>query len=192
MPDSIRLVTLLGSLRAGSLNRMLAEALPGLAPAGVEVSALPGVGTLPLYDADLQAKGFPAEVTALAEAIRAANGVIIVSPEYNYSVPGVLKNALDWLSRLSDQPLAKKPVAIQSVSPGAIGGARMQYHLRQVLVFLDGYVLPRPEIMVGGGMAKFDESTGALTDESTRTHVAAQLAAFAAFVRLIGTGPLPG
>ena len=193
MPETMRLVTMVGSLRAGSLNQLLAKALPGLAPDGVEIAALPGLGTLPLYDADLQAEGFPAGVTALAEAIRAADGVVIVSPEYNYSVPGVLKNALDWLSRLPEQPLAKKAVAIQSVSPGGIGGARMQYHLRQVLVFLDAYVLARPEIMVGAAAAKFDTQAGTLTDESTRRHVAAQLAAFADFVRMIGgQGPRSG
>ena len=184
--ETLRLVTMLGSLRAGSLNGMLARALPGLAPAGVEVAPLPGLGTLPLYDADVQARGFPPEVEALAEAIRAADGVVIVSPEYNYSLPGVLKNALDWLSRLPQQPLAKKPVAIMSVSPGGVGGARMQHHLRQVLVFLDAYVLPRPEIMVGGAAGKFDEAAGTLTDQSTRDHVAAHLQAFAGFARLVG------
>lgn len=184
MAETLRLVTMLGSLRAGSLNRMLAQTLPALAPAGVEVAALPGLGALPLYDADIQAKGFPPEVEALAAAVRAADGVVIVSPEYNYSLPGVLKNGLDWLSRLPEQPFAKKPVAIQSASPGAVGGARMQYHLRQVLVFLDAYVMPRPEIMVGGAAGKFDDS-GGLSDESTRKHLAAHLAAFADFVRLV-------
>ena len=86
----------------------------------------------------------------MAEKITAADGVIIVTPEYNYSVPGILKNALDWLSRLSPQPLAGKPVAIQTASPGLIGGARAQYHLRQSLVFLDALVLNKPEAMVGG------------------------------------------
>ncbi|WP_142847819.1 NADPH-dependent FMN reductase [Telmatospirillum sp. J64-1] len=185
--QNIRLVTLVGSLRKGSYNAALARALPGWAPEGVEIHPLPSIGTLPLYDADLQDRGFPQEVTALAEAIRAADGVVIVSPEYNYSVPGVLKNALDWLSRLPEQPFAKKPVAIQSASPGIFGGARMQYHLRQVLVFLDAYVLPRPEVMVGQVMGKIDDQ-GNVTDTATRDFSQGQLAAFRDFIGMMRKG----
>ena len=181
-PKPLNFVTLLGSLRKGSYNAAIARALPGLAPAGVTVTPLGSVGDLPLYDADLQAEGFPRPVTAMAEAIRAADGVIIVTPEYNYSVPGGLKNALDWLSRLSPQPFAGKRVAIQTASPGMIGGARAQYHLRQILVFLDAYVLNKPEVMVSQVTGKVDAS-GQLTDQTTRDFLAAQLADFGAFVR---------
>jgi chromate reductase len=184
MADTLKLVTLLGSLRQASFNRMLAQALPDLAPEGVELTLLPGIGTLPHYDADLQADGFPAEVTRLGDLIRAADGVIIVSPEYNYSIPGTLKNALDWLSRLPEQPFARKPVAIQSASPGGLGGARMQYHLRQVFVFLEAYVLPRPEVIVGSVADKFDAS-GALVDEGTRGQVQKQLVTLAEFIRTV-------
>ena len=120
----LKLVTLLGSLRKGSYNAAVARALPALAPDGVEVFALPSIRDLPLYDADVQAEGFPPAVIALAAQIRAADGVLIVTPEYNYSLPGVLKNAIDWLSRVPEQPLAGKPVAIQTASMGVIGGAR--------------------------------------------------------------------
>ena len=178
----LRLVTLLGSLRQGSYNGAIARALPALAPAGVSITALGSVGAFPLYDADLQADGFPPAVTAMADAIKAADGIIIVTPEYNYSVPGGLKNALDWLSRLSPQPFAGKRVAIQTASPGMIGGARAQYHLRQILVFLDAYVLNKPEAMIGQVTGKVDAS-GQLTDQVTRDFLAAQLADFAAFVR---------
>jgi chromate reductase len=184
LPDvqPLHIVTLLGSLRKGSINAAVVRTLPELAPAGMTFAALPSVGDYPLYDADLQAEGFPAVVEAAAEAIRAADGVIIVSPEYNYSIPGGLKNALDWISRLKGQPFAGKPVAIQSASGGTLGGARMQYHLRQSLVFLDAHVLNKPEVMIGQGQSKIDAATGKLTDEPTRQFITTQLTAFAAYI----------
>ena len=107
MSDTLKVVTLLGSLRKGSFNAMVARTLPGIAPAGMEISALPSIGDIPLYDADIQQEeGFPQSVQEIAKQIREADGVVIVTPEYNYSVPGGLKNAIDWLSRLPEQPLA--------------------------------------------------------------------------------------
>jgi chromate reductase len=141
------------------------------------------VGAFPHYDADVQAEGFPAEVLAMSEAIAAADGVIIVTPEYNYSVPGALKNALDWLSRVPEAPFKHKAVAIQTGSPGPIGGARAQYHLRQILVFLDALVLNKPEVMVGLIPSKIDPESGELADVVTRDFIAGQLTNFAAFVR---------
>ncbi|MGY2046834.1 NADPH-dependent FMN reductase [Methylobacterium sp. JK268] len=179
----LRFVTLVGSLRKGSINAAIARALPGLAPAGVTVEALGSVGAFPLYDADRQAEGFPAEVVAMGEAIKAADGLIFVTPEYNYSIPGALKNALDWLSRLPSTPFAGKAVAIQTASPGMIGGARCQYHLRQVLVFLDAQVLNKPEIMVGGAAGKVDVEAGLVTDEATRGFLTKQLEALAVLAR---------
>jgi len=121
MSDTLKVVTLLGSLRKGSFNGMVARTLPKLAPEGMAITALPSIGDIPLYDADVQQEeGFPAAVEALAEQIRQADGVVIVTPEYNYSVPGGLKNAIDWLSRLPEQPLAGKPVLIQTSSMGAL------------------------------------------------------------------------
>src|SRR5438270_3770284 len=114
----LRLVVMVGSLRKGSYNAAIARALPALAPEGVTIAPLGSVGDFPLYNADVQEKGFPAPVTAMAEAIRAADGVIFVTPEYNHSIPGVLKNAVDWVSRVPNQAFAGKPVAIQSASPG--------------------------------------------------------------------------
>ncbi len=142
----------------------------------------PSYRGFPLYDADVQANGgFPADVTALGDAIRAADGVIIVSPEYNWSIPGALKNAIDWMSRLPDQPFKEKPVLIQSVTGGPLGGARMQYHLRMALTFLNAFIFGTPEVFVGMGPTKFDEKTMALIDEPTRKIVAVQLAAFETF-----------
>ena len=127
MSETLNVVTLLGSLRKGSFNGMVARTLPKIAPAGMEVNALPSIGDIPLYDADLQQEeGFPASVEALAEQIRKADGVVIVTPEYNYSVPGGLKNAIDWLSRLPDQPLSGKPVLIADDQGNASAQARAQ------------------------------------------------------------------
>ena len=117
MPEPLDFVVLLGSLRAGSAHRIIAEALPALAPEGVSVTPLGSVGEFPLYDQDIQQQGFPDAVTAMGMRIARADGVIIVTPEYNYSVPGGLKNALDWMSRLQPQPFVRKPVAIQTASP---------------------------------------------------------------------------
>ncbi|KAF0254592.1 NADPH-dependent FMN reductase [Pseudomonas putida] len=179
----LHFVVLLGSLRKGSLNRVVAHSLPSLAPEGVTIQQLGSVGDFPHYDADLQAEGMPAAVIAMAEAIAASDGVIIVTPEYNYSVPGALKNALDWLSRTQPQPFAGKPVAIQTASPGAIGGARAQYHLRQILVFFDAHILNKPEVMVGQAMAKIDADAGVISDAGTADFIKTQLAALATLSR---------
>ena len=188
-PKSLNFVTLLGSLRQGSYNAAVARALPALAPPGVTISALGSVGDFPHYNEDVQAAGFPAVVTAMADAIRQANGVLIITPEYNYSVPGVLKNALDWLSRLKPAPLAGKPVAIQSAAPGLLGGVRAQYHLRQILVEFDVQVFSRPEIMVSGAATKISTDTQELHDEATRSFITQHLAAFTAFARHWNTVP---
>ena len=174
-------ITICGSLRKASFNRMLADALPGLAPAGMTIKASPSI-EMPLYNADVQAEGWPAPVVALGDAIRAADGVILVTPEYNYSLPGGLKNAIDWVSRMPDQPFANKPVALQSASMGPLGGARMQYHARTIMVFLDAFVFNKPEIFVGAAQTKFDDKTGELKDEATRTIVKQQLEGFEKFV----------
>ena len=109
--------------------------------------------------------------------------MIFVTPEYNHSVPGVLKNAIDWLSRLPNQPFAGKPVAIQSASPSLSGGLRAQLHLRHIFVFLDARALNKPEVMIPQVNQKIDAATGEITDPATRGFLADQLKAFAAFVR---------
>src|SRR5204863_4527138 len=147
MADKLNVVTLAGSLRKGSFNAALARQLPKWAPEGMSITAAPPWAELPTYNADDQnATGFPAAATALAEAIRAADGVIIVSPEYNYGVPGGLKNAVDWVSRMKDQPFKDKPIALQSVAGGPLGGGRVQYQWRQIFVLIDAVVLVRPEV----------------------------------------------
>jgi chromate reductase, NAD(P)H dehydrogenase (quinone) len=183
MADKQNVLVICGSLRKGSYNALLARNLPALAPPEMELVPSPPIGTMPLYNFDVQTeRGFPAPVTALGDAIRAASGVLFVTPEYNYSVPGVLKNAIDWVSRLPNQPLGGKPVAIQTASPSVLGGARAQYHLRQMMVFLDALVFNKPEIMVTFVNTKVDEAQGVLTDEPTRKIIAQQLAAFSKFI----------
>jgi chromate reductase, NAD(P)H dehydrogenase (quinone) len=179
----MNIASICGSLRKGSYNRMLMNALAGLAPAGMSIKEAPSFSEFPLYNADIQnTTGFPAAVGTLADVIRAADGVIVCTPEYNFSLPGGLKNAIDWLSRLPNQPFAGKPIALQSASPGPLGGGRVQYELRRAMVFLDALTLNKPEIFVGGCASKFDEKTGELKDEPTRTFVTQQLEAFAKFV----------
>jgi chromate reductase len=180
----LRVLSICGSLRKGSFNAALQRTLPELAPPGLGIESLAGVGDLPLYNADIQEAGFPKPVTEMSDAIRKADGIIFCTPEYNYSIPGVLKNAIDWLSRLKDQPFAGKPILIQSCSAGALGGARVQYHLRQVMVFVDGLVFTRPEVFVGSAQNKFDADLK-LKDQPTRDIVKQQLEGFEKFVRRV-------
>ena len=180
---NLNVITLCGSLRKGSYNAMVQRALPALAPDNMMLKPAPSYADFPLYNADIQnTSGFPAPVNALADAIRAADGVIFISPEYNFSIPGGLKNAIDWVSRLQNQPFAGKPVALQSVSPGPVGGARVQYDLRKSMMFLDAFTLNKPEIFIGNCASKFDEKTGELKDEVTRGLLKQQLASFATFI----------
>jgi chromate reductase len=183
MADELKVLVICGSLRKGSYNAALVRALPGLKPPEMTLATAPSFETLPLYNADMQdASGFPAAAEALAAAIRAADGVLFVTPEYNWSMPGGLKNAIDWVSRMKNQPFEGKPVAIQSCSQGPLGGARMQYHWRMSMTFLKAYIFGTPEIFVGNAASKFDKETLALTDQSTRDIIKTQLAAFAKFI----------
>jgi chromate reductase len=172
-----------GSLRKGSFNRALTRALPALAPPEMKLIDAAPIGDFPLYNADVQdASGFPAPAEALAAAIRGADGVLFVTPEYNWSMPGLLKNAIDWLSRMKEQPFVNKPVAIQSASQGPLGGARMQYHWRMSMTFVQAYIFGTPEVFVGSAQTKFDKDTLELKDQPTKDAVKAQLAAFAKFI----------
>ncbi len=173
-------VVWIGSVRKGSYNAAIGRALKDLAPEGVTVALLPSVADLPIYSGDIESAGMPAEVSALGQEIAQADALVVVSPEYNYSVPGGLKNAIDWVSRLKPMPLKGKPLLIQSASMGSLGGARMQYHLRQILVGLDARVMNVPEVMVGAVHKKVSED-GVLSDEGTRDFIRTQLQAFAAF-----------
>jgi chromate reductase len=180
---NLNVLSICGSLRKGSYNAMVQRALPGLASEGMTIKPAPSFAEFPLYNADIQnSTGFPAAVNTLADAIRAADGVIFCTPEYNFGIPGGLKNAIDWVSRLPNQPFAGKPVALQSASPGPLGGGRVQYDMRRSMVFLDAFTLNKPEIFIGGFASKIDDRTGEIKDEATRGFIKQQLAAFAAFI----------
>ncbi len=160
---NIKLVAFCGSLRKGSFNHLALNAFTQRLPQGVSLSTIE-IGGWPLYDADVQAKGFPTPVTAAQQAMSAADGIVFATPEYNYSISGVLKNAIDWLSRMTPQPFAAKPIAMFGASGGPLGTARAQYHLRQMMVFLDGRPVNKPEVMIGGAPGKFGPD-GAFNDE---------------------------
>ena len=174
MAETIRLLGMSGSLRKDSFNTALLHAAQELAPAGMTVE-IADLSAMPLYNDDVREKGYPAPAQALREGIRRADAVLIATPEYNYSIPGVLKNAIDWASRPPEQPFDGKVVAIMGASPGRIGTARAQYHLRQCFVFLNSIVLNRPEVMVGGAAQVFKD--GKLTDAPTRQFVSDLLTA---------------
>jgi chromate reductase, NAD(P)H dehydrogenase (quinone) len=180
---TLNVISICGSLRKGSYNRMVMNLLPGWAPANLKITEAPAFSEFPLYNADVQnSSGFPAAVQKLADAIRTADGVIFISPEYNYSIPGGLKNAIDWVSRLPNQPFANKPVTIISAAAGILGGGRMQYDLRRCMIFLDALAMNKPEVFIGGAMQKFDEKTGQLKDEQAVGFIKQGLAAFANFI----------
>lgn len=172
-----------GSLRSKSFNSALLRVAASVAPDGIDVD-IADIHDIPLYDEDVYATGFPASVDHLRERIRAADALLIATPEYNYSIPGVLKNAIDWASRPPEQPFDGKPVALIGASAGAAGTARAQYHLRQVFVFLNGHIINRPELMIPAAHNVFDED-GNLPDDSLRERIAATLSALADWSRTL-------
>lgn len=166
---SLRVLGIAGSLRRGSYNRALLRAAAGLLPADMVLETAE-IGAIPLYDADIEAAGVPAAVTELKARVRAADALLIATPEYNSSVTGVLKNALDWLSRPPDQVLDGKPAAIMGASPGMFGTVRSQQHLRQIATALNLLVLAKPDVFVARAAEKFS-AEGELTDERSREAV---------------------
>ena len=184
--QQLDVLVICGSLRKGSYNAALARTLPSLAPAGMKLRAAASFERFPIYNFDIQdATGFPAEVVAWADAISSADGLIIVSPEYNWSIPGGLKNAIDWVSRMKDQPFKDKPVALQSAAGGILGGSRMHYHLRQSLTSIDALLFGRPEVIVTFAAEKFDEKTLELKDQTAIDMIKLQLAGFERFIRRV-------
>ncbi|MBS0410155.1 MAG: NAD(P)H-dependent oxidoreductase [Proteobacteria bacterium] len=167
---------IVGSLRKASFNRRMAHALAALAPANLKLGIVE-IGGLPLYDEDLEADT-PSAWSAFRDAVRPADAVLFVTPEYNRSVPGALKNAIDVGSRPYGQSVwSRKPAAIVSVSPGAIGGFGANHHLRQSLVFLDMPILQQPEAYIGGAATLFDDA-GGIANEGTRKFLTGFMARF--------------
>lgn len=172
---------LVGSLRKDSINRKMALALAGLAPPSLSLDIV-GIGELPHYNSDLETDTPPAAWTTFRERIAKADALLFVTPEYNRSVPGVLKNAIDVGSRPSGKGVfGRKPGAVVSVSPGAIGGFGANHHLRQMLVFLDVPMLQQPEAYVGGGDKLFDEA-GGIASEGSQKFLDRFIRAYAAWV----------
>lgn len=182
MTRPLHIVALCGSLRQHSYNGMLMRTALQALGSAVQHEVLTWAD-VPPFNADvLDAQGPPPSVQDLRERISAADGVLLVTPEYNYALPGMLKNALDWISRGVDQPFAGKPVALLSATTGPLGGARVQNEARRVMLFLNALVLQKPEVYVGMAASKFD-AEGRCTDEVTRGFVTAQMEAFQHWVR---------
>ncbi len=178
----MRIVAISGSLRNGSYNRSLLFNIGELLPEGMAIEIQPIV-EIPLFNEDDEAKGTPEAVTRLRDAVKAADGLLVATPEYNAGVPGVLKNTIDWLSRPPGKSvLTGKPTAILGVSPGVLGTARAQAHLRTALEFNAAPVMPSPQVFIGQARDKFD-AEGRLTDDKTRAFLGKFLDAYAVWVR---------
>jgi chromate reductase, NAD(P)H dehydrogenase (quinone) len=184
MNQPLKILGIAGSLRKQSYNRWALKAAQGLAPEGavLETFDLDGI---PAYNEDEEGSP-PSPVIALKAAVRAADAVLLVTPEYNYSIPGVLKNAIDWASRpYGDSAWEGKPAAIMGASIGVMGSSRAQYHLRQCCVFLNMYTVNRPEVMIANAASKFD-SEGKLTDDRTREQIRKLLQALVDWTKRLG------
>ena len=183
MNNPLVILGIAGSIRSNSYNRSALRAAQELTPEGatietVEIDGLPG------FNQDDEGNP-PAKVTELKQRIRSADAILFVTPEYNYSIPGVLKNAIDWASRpYGDSAWTGKPVAVMGASVGMLGSARAQYHLRQVFVFLNMYAVNQPEVMIANAAKRFDEQ-GKLTDETSRKLIQQLLQELVRWTRLL-------
>jgi chromate reductase len=181
VPDQISVLGFAGSLRQGSFNRAALRAAVELAPTGMTIETF-DLAPIQPYNEDIKQRGFPPPEQTFREKIRAADALLIVTPEYNRGVSGVLKNAIDWASRPPDQPFNGKPAAIFGASPGMIGTAVAQYELRRYLGVLNALVMNAPSVMIGQAAGKFDEQ-GRLTDQPTREIIGQLLVALAEWTR---------
>ena len=176
----LKVLGVCGSLRKASLTMAALRACNDLMPSGMSMK-IAQIGDIPMYNQDVFDAGLPESAKRFHAEIAAADGVLIATPEYNFSTPPVLKNAIDWVSKMPNQPFNNKPIALFSGSQGPLGGARVQYDLRKILVQLWGLVLPRPEVFIGAAQTKFD-AQGKLTDETTRKFLAELLAGFKVWI----------
>src|SRR5215470_2718487 len=180
----IKVLAICGSLRKGSYNMAALRIAIAQKPPGMTIEVA-DISQIPLYNEDVRQQGFPPSVETLRRQIKEADALLFACPEYNYSMSGVLKNAIDWASRPPDQPFAGKPVAIISAAAGMAGSARAQYDLRRSCVFLDMHPLNRPEVLIGQAQTKFDEQ-GRLTDDAARGFIRDMLVALEKWTRQIG------
>jgi len=181
---SISVLGICGSLRKGSFNMAALNTAIELKPAGMNVTVA-DISQIPLYNEDVYVQGFPAPVETLRQQIKAADALLFACPEYNYSMTGVLKNAIDWASRPPDQPFAGKPCAILGAAAGLAGSARAQGDLRRSMVFLDIRPLNRPEVLIFQAHTKFD-ANGKLTDDVARGLIGDMMKALYGWTLLIG------
>ena len=180
MADSIKILGIAGSVRKASFNKSALRAAQKLVPEGASIEIF-DIDGLPGFNQDDE-KNPPAKVTELKAKIRAADAILFVTPEYNYSIPGVLKNAIDWASRPTGKSaLNRKPAALMGCSPGLGGTIRAQHALRQSFVFTETHVMSQPEIKIPSAAPLFD-SSGSLTDDNTRQHVKKFLEAFVVWI----------
>jgi chromate reductase, NAD(P)H dehydrogenase (quinone) len=182
--SSVSVLGICGSLRKGSYNMAALRTAIGLKPPGMTVDVA-DISMIPLYNEDVRAQGFPPPVETLRRQIAAADALLFACPEYNYSMSGVLKNAIDWASRPPDQPFLGKPCAIIGAAAGMAGSARAQYDLRRSCVFLDMHPLNKPEVLIGQAQTKFD-ADGKLLDEVARNLIRDLMAALAGWAQQIG------
>jgi len=181
MEKAIKIIGLTGSLRRDSYNKAALKAAQKLIPENVTLEIL-DLAEIPFFNEDVEAQGLPPAVAEFKSKLAEADALLISTPEYNFSIPPVLKNALDWASRGTELPLYGKPLGIMSASPGMLGGARVQYHLRQVCVSLNLIPLNKPEVFIAGANSKFD-GAGNLTDERTQSAISKLLSALVEAVR---------
>ena len=167
---TMKIIGITGSLRVKSYNMAALRAAAEILPEGANLEIV-DLSPIPFFNEDVEAEGVPQVIVDFKEKLAAADAILISTPEYNYSIPPVLKNALDWASRGTELPLRGKPLAIMSASPGMLGGARVQYHLRQVCVKLDLQTLNTPEVFITNANKKFDQD-GNLIDDFTRKSIA--------------------
>jgi len=177
---TFKVLGICGSLRQKSFNMAALKTAGELMPAALKLE-ITSIAELPMYNADLQEKGFPAAATRLRDEILAADALLFASPENNWSVSACLKNAIDWMSRFQSQPFQNKPAAVFSATGGPVGGARGQYDLRRMLSGLGVVWLARPEVFIGNAASKFAE--GKLTDETTRKFLTEQMLAFEDWIK---------
>lgn len=186
MTNTLKVLGISGSLRRNSYNTAALRAAREDAPSDMHIE-FADLSQLPLYDQDQRDENVPAAVAKLTEQVKSADALLFATPEYNYSMSGVLKNAIDWVSREQPQPFAGKPAAIMSTSMSLLGGVRAQYDLRRAMVFLDMHCLNKPEVMIASAHERFD-TEGRLTDDATREFIAKLVAALGDWTRQLQAG----
>jgi chromate reductase len=186
MTNTLKVLGISGSLRRDSYNSAALRVARDNAPSDIQIECA-DLSQIPLYDQDVRDEGVPTAVATLVEQVKTADALLFAIPEYNYSMSGVLKNAIDWVSREQPQPFAGKPAAIMSASMSFLGGVRAQYDLRRSMVYLDMHCLNKPEVMIASAHERFD-AEGKLTDEGTREHIDKLVVALGDWARRLQAG----